>query len=256
MRPALLNPRIMTAPLACAFAWWLGMPIAATPEATSETTTRLMTALDQSARRRPVPYKAYRQLYGELLEKNEQGWMQVLTEFDPENGLRYAVLSEGGSSRIRNRALRHMLDREVGACRKAETQLAAFSTDNYRYQLGAVLGGAVQIDLVPRREDPRLINGTATLHQSSASLLRVEGELAKSPSFWLTDVHVARRYFDFGGLTMPVEVESSAHVRLFGDARLRMTIQYIAVDGRPVGDAPQLLPFTSASSSIPPLGSR
>ena len=124
--------------------------------------------------------------------------MEVMTEFTPERGLTYTVVAEGGSSRIRNRALRNVLDREVEASRNAEARAAAFSTENYRYQLGGVLPNAVQIGLMPRREDPRLINGLATMDQRTAELSYVEGDLAKNPSFWVRDVRIARRYSKVG----------------------------------------------------------
>jgi len=210
----------------------------ATSGPTNGTTERLMAALDQTARRPARAYKAQRSLKAGLISKGEYGWMEVMTEFTPEHGLTYTVLSEGGSSRIRNRALRNVLDREVEASRSADARAAAFSTDNYRYQLGGVLPNAVQIGLMPRREDPRLINGLATMDQRTAELSYVEGDLAKNPSFWVRDVRIARRYSQISTVTLPVEFRSTARVRMFGPAEMHMTIAYLSIDGVPVDRAP------------------
>jgi hypothetical protein len=221
-----------------ASATWLTVSAGATSGPTSGTTERLMAALDQTARRPARAYKAQRSLKAGLISKGEYGWMEVMTEFTPEHGLTYTVLSEGGSPRIRNRALRNVLDREVEASRSADARAAAFSTDNYRYQLGGVLPNAVQIGLMPRREDPRLINGLATMDQRTAELSYVEGDLAKNPSFWVRDVRIARRYSQISTVTLPVEFRSTARVRMFGPAEMHMTIAYLSIDGVPVDRAP------------------
>jgi hypothetical protein len=220
----------------CASATWLTVSAGASSGVTSDATERLMAALDRAARRPARAYKAVRSLRAELVEKGECGWMEVRTDFTPERGLTYSVISEGGSPRIRGRALKNLLDREVEASRNAEAREAAFSTDNYRYELGGMLSNAVQIGLTPRREDPRLIDGVATMDQRTAELSRVEGDLAKSPSFWLKRVRIARRYAAFGGSTLPVQFESFAHVRMFGPAHMVMTIKYLSIDGLPVAD--------------------
>jgi hypothetical protein len=224
-----------------ASATWLTVGAGATSDPTSSTTERLMAALDQASRRPARAYKAQRSLKAGLTSKGEYGWMEVMTEFAPEHGLSYTVLSEGGSSRIRTRALRNVLDREVEASRAADARAAAFSTENYRYELGGVLPNAVQIGLTPRREDPRLINGLATMDQRTAELSYVEGDLAKNPSFWVRDVRIARRYSRVGAATLPVEFRSTARVRMFGPAEMHMTITYLSIDGLPVDPGSQSL---------------
>jgi hypothetical protein len=218
---------------------WLAVSAGASSDATSGATERLMAALDEAARRPPRAYTAKRTLKAGLTNKGEYGWMDVMTEFTPGRGLSYTVISEGGSSRVRSRALKNVLDREVEASRSAEARAAAFSTENYRYQLGGVLPNAVQIGLMPRREDPRLINGLATMNQHTAELAYVEGDLAKNPSFWVRDVRIARRYSKVGTVTLPVDIRSTARVRMFGPAEMHMTITYLSIDGVPVGSAPQ-----------------
>ena len=228
-------------------ATWLTGGAGATSDATSGATERLMAALDQAARRPARAYKAQRSLKAGLTSKGEYGWMDVMTEFTPERGLTYTVVSEGGSARIRSHALRNVLDREVEASRSADARAAAFSTENYRYHLGGVLPNAVQIGLMPRREDPRLINGLATMDQRTAELSYVEGDLAKNPSFWVRDVRIARRYSRIGTVTVPVDIRSTARVRMFGPAEMHMTITYLSIDGVPVDqatDAPPALPIT------------
>lgn len=231
-------------------ATWLAVSAGASSDASSDATQRLMAALDETARRPPRAYTAKRSLKAGLTNKGEYGWMDVMTEFTPGRGLTYTLISEGGSSRIRSRALRNVLDREVEASRSAEARAAAFSTENYRYQLGGVLPNAVQIGLMPRREDPRLINGLATMNQRTAELSYVEGDLAKNPSFWVRDVRIARRYSKIGTVTLPVDIRSTARVRMFGPAEMHMTITYLSIDGVQVDSDSQSNPENPPTLSI------
>jgi hypothetical protein len=68
-------------------------------------------------------------------------------------------------------------------------------------------------------------------------LLRVEGRLAKNPSFWVTRVDVVRSYRRVNGVLMPVALETNAQLRLFGSSALRMTYRYSHIDDRVVDDA-------------------
>lgn len=65
-------------------------------------------------------------------------------------------------------------------------------------------------------------------------LVRVEGQLAKRPSFWTTHVEVAREYERIAGITMLVRLESKITTRLFGSGGFLMTYTYQRVNGRQV----------------------
>jgi hypothetical protein len=222
-------PALFVAALA---AWPVATMGAASPDA--QEGSPLLASLDSLARRPHVSWTAKRWLEGELVDKHERGWMEVVTRFDRDRGVSHTVLSEGGSSRIRQRALQSVLDREIGSGRQDEARRAAFSRDNYRYRIVDSPWDDVRIELEPLREDVRLLKGAAIVDSQSGDLLKVEGQLAQNPSFWIRDVHVARTYARFGDATLPVELVSTARVRMFGEARLRIRTQYLSVDGQPV----------------------
>ena len=193
----------------------------------------LMASLDTLARRWDVSWTAHRWLEGELVDRGERGWMEVMSRCDRDR-ITHTVVSAGGSKRIRDRALAAVLQKEVEASREDEAKRSAFSLDNYRYRLVDAPWDRVRIELVPLRADVRLVKGTAVVDPSSGDLLKVEGQLSQNPSFWVRDVHVSRTYARLGGATLPIDIVSTAHVRLFGAARLRIRSEYLSVDGRPV----------------------
>jgi hypothetical protein len=208
----------------------------------------ILASLDSLSRQNIGSWTARRLLEGELVDKNERGWMEVVTQFDRQRGISHTVVAEGGSNRIRQRALASVLDKEIGASREEEARRAAFSRENYRYRVIEGVWQDVRIELLPLRQDVRLLKGAAVVDSQSGDLLRVEGQLSQNPSFWVRDVYVARTYARFGSATLPVELVSTARVRMFGAARLRIRTQYTSVDGRPVSaDASVQLPARMVS---------
>jgi hypothetical protein len=191
-------------------------------------------ALDALARQPAVSYSALRRLEGELLNDGERGWLEVASTFEPGRGLSHTVLAQGGSARIRERALEQVLEKEIESTRADEARQAAYSSDNYRYRLLDPLPGEVRIELMPKRSDVRLLKGTALVAVEPGGLRRVEGQLARNPSFWVRDVRIARTYAQVGGATLPVELVSTARIRLFGEARLTIRSTYSTVGGQPV----------------------
>jgi hypothetical protein len=65
-------------------------------------------------------------------------------------------------------------------------------------------------------------------------LRRVEGRLARNPSFWVTRVNVVRSYRPINGVVVPVSLETTAQLRLLGSSTLSMTYRYLQIDDRTV----------------------
>jgi hypothetical protein len=68
-------------------------------------------------------------------------------------------------------------------------------------------------------------------------LLRIEGRLARNPSFWTSLVNVIRHYARLDGVRVPIATETTAKVRFVGDARLDVRYEYASINGRPVSFA-------------------
>jgi hypothetical protein len=182
------------------------------------------------------PYRATRRLEAE--NDGRSGWLDAVTEYSPETGLRYQIIAEGGSSFIRAKVLRAVLDGERDAIANGETSRSSLDRTNYAFQAsGLDPDGLANVKLTPLRKDRVLVAGTMFLQPIDGDLVRLKGRLAKSPSFWVKDVDIVRSYERIGSAVVPVALESTAHVRLLGPATLRMTYDYSEIDGQPVGTA-------------------
>ncbi len=204
----------------------------------SATVERFLAKLDRS----PVAYRALRRLEASSAKLEESAWMEALTEYTPGSGFRYSVIASGGSERIQRRVLKSVLETERENSEPREWIKGRLSHVNYDFEFaGHADDGTIRMRLNPKRSDSRLIIGAAILSAPSGNLVRVEGRLSKSPSFWVRWVEVSRRYAPMGGTLMPVGVESVADVRIAGLSTFSMTYEYQTIDGHAVNHSPHAL---------------
>ncbi|MCC7417108.1 MAG: hypothetical protein IT176_08190 [Acidobacteria bacterium] len=182
--------------------------------------------------RSPSSFRALRHLEARTEHFGASAWMDVWTEAD-ESGFRYRVAGEGGSGSIRTKVFRALLAREQNAWDADQWALAEISPANYIFDDHAVpADGLARLGITARRKDVLLVNGTIVLDPDDGNLVRVEGLLSKTPSFWIRQVRISRRYERISGVRMPVSVESAADVILFGRSSFTMSYRYDAVNGR------------------------
>lgn len=186
---------------------------------------------------RLVNYRGTRRLEGRSARLNLDGWMEVATELTAD-GFHYQVIAEGGSEMIRRRVFRSMLDNEENLFATGNPERSSFTALNYELSPAATEeAGLVKLIAHPRRRDVTLIEGAVFVTDTDADLVRVEGRLAKNPSFWTKRVEVVKQYGRIGGIRVPVRVDSTAQMRLAGTSTLTMTYDYEMVNGVAVTSA-------------------
>ena len=216
-----------------------GAPAPAVPAAESENAAleRFLADVEKP----PVAYQARRRLEAASAKLNESAWMEAVTTFDPKSGFTYTVTAAGGSERIQQRVLKSVLETEREQSMPSEWRKATLSRDNYEFNFGGRTDdGMLRLQLMPRRRDTRLVTGSALLTAVSGDLVRVDGRLSKSPSFWVRWVKVSRAYSPVGGRMMPVVIESTADVRIAGISTFSMEYDYQMVDGHAVHTSPKM----------------
>jgi hypothetical protein len=80
------------------------------------------------------------------------------------------------------------------------------------------------IALLPKRRDKYLFTGTAWIDKEDFAIARLEGEPAKSPSFWVVRAPFVREYQRVDRFWLPLKDETRSQIRFAGDYVLR--IQY------------------------------
>jgi hypothetical protein len=72
------------------------------------------------------------------------------------------------------------------------------------------------LQLTPRRAEPELVNGKAWVDASNFQVRRIEGTPAKSPSWWIHNLHVSIDYGTVHGIWTQLATKAVADVRLMG----------------------------------------
>ena len=223
---------LLTATIAAVLA---AAPIAADPAQSWQSPPILerFLALDDPS---PSQYRALRHLEAQNDRFEKSAWMDVWTEGD-SSGFRYQIVAEEGSDYIRSRVFRATLETERKMWASGAPDKAGLTPANYTFEdRGAHPDGLASLAVKPLRKDILLVNGTIFLRPDDGELMRLEGELAKAPSFWTRRVQIVRRYQRFLGVRMPVALETTAAVRIAGQSTFRMTYEYESINGQRLGN--------------------
>ena len=188
-------------------------------------------------------YRAYRRMHASADKGKHEAWMEAWTELK-DGRFTYEIVSERGSEAVRGKVLRSMLQREQELVNSGNTAKGDLTAANYEFtEAGRDADGTRVVQIKPKRSDVLLVDGRAVL-DDGGDVLRVEGKLAKNPSFWTSLVNIVRRYARIGGVRVPIATETVAKVKMIGTSTLQVFYDYESVNGRPVR-------ITAARSAAP-----
>jgi hypothetical protein len=184
----------------------------------------------------PSQVRALRHLEATNERFEKAAWMDVWTDAD-SSGFRYDIVAEGGSEYIRSHVMRAWLEAERKMWATGAPEQAGITEDNYTFEdRGTVVDGLSALAVRPRRKDLLLVEGSIFLNPSDGELVRMEGRLTKSPSFWTRRVDIVKWYRRVAGFRMPVALDTSASLRVAGHSTFRVTYDYESVDRQRVGN--------------------
>lgn len=179
-------------------------------------------------------YRALRRMHAWSERFNQEAWLDAWTELKAGR-FDFRIVSERGSDTIRSKVLRPILERERDLINSGAGNRADLTAENYDFaDAGRDADGTKVVQMKPRRKDVFLVDGRMVLSPDGHDLLRVEGRLAKNPSFWTSLVNIVRHYARLAGVRVPVSSETTARMKLVGTSQLRMSYEYESINGRPV----------------------
>lgn len=191
--------------------------------------TSVIQNLEQAQRnaKPQVSYQVIRQY--QLSESNSSNVSSNVVaeiEYDPPDRETYVIQKRSGSSRG-EQVVRRILDHESAwVAAGPESWSGAFLTrDNYTFtNLGesAIDGRSFYLlRLMPKRKQKELIAGRAWVDEHTFLIRRIEGELAKSPSWLLKKVYVQLDFSEVSGLWLQTAMAATADVRFVGSQTLQ-----------------------------------
>lgn len=208
--------------------WFRSAPAATPATAVEPAVARFLTRPAEPLKE----YRAVRHMEAENERFNLRGSIDASTALDADGRFTYAVVHEEGSEYIRNKVLRSILENEERLFATTDPGRAALTPDNYElFAPQPAEPGVIRLLAKPRRREVSLVDGSVFVKGDDADLLRIEGRLAKNPSFWTTRVDVIRRYERVGGIRVPVRLDTTAQIRVAGASTMSVVYDYEMVNG-------------------------
>ena len=212
-------PILISALLACASAPLIGQAAAA-PSLSADEVIARMVAHDVQRQTAADGYTGYREYVLDNPSFDKQARMTVSVTCGPDGTENFQVVSEQGWRSANNRVLHKLLESESETSRPSARLKTRIASVNYAFQLTKIvpLDGrlAYVIDVFPKRQDAYLFRGRIWVDAEDYALAQVEGEPAKSPSFWIRSVHFTQQYRKSGDYWFPWSTTSISEARIFG----------------------------------------
>lgn len=172
-------------------------------------------------------YSAVTVIRAELPETAQQGEFELQRRFEAPHTLQFTPVHFTGDGFIKNNVITRLLQSEVDHVQKDDPALTAIGRANYKFsykgasRIGDRLVHVFQIK--PHKKRPGLFKGRIYLDVHTGTLVRAEGSVVKSPSFFVKHIDFLQEYADVLSFTLPVHVHSEAKARILGKTIVDIT---------------------------------
>ena len=155
---------------------------------------------------------------------NRDAEMQVMVSFTAPDKKSFSVTSQSGSKLLINHVLLKLLDSEKEAVQQQNRTQSELSPRNYDFSLAstehASSGEQYVLNVKPKIASKFLYNGKIWVDATDFAVVRMEGEPAKNPSFWISRTRIAYDFTKLGDFWFPAHTKSETQVRMGGRASL------------------------------------
>lgn len=192
------------------------------PQQANINVQQIVLRMEQAAKANRVSYRPYvvtreyRLYSGD--DKTPNSTVKAKVTFIPPKTEDFAITGAQGSSRGKS-IVRHVLEHQQKAAME-ETAPGAVTGANYNFvylgdqKLGTHNCYVLKIE--PKADSTTLIDGRAWVDKQTYLVLQLDGDLAKTPSWWLKSVHVTLTFNDVRGMWLQTHTRAVAEVRIFG----------------------------------------
>src|SRR5580698_847477 len=154
--------------------------------------------------------------------------MVVNVTYRAPNAKEFTVVSQSGSKFIVDHVFAKLLEGEQEAANEENRRNTALTTENYDFTFAGYEetpdGERYVLNLVPKTRNKYLYRGKIWVDAKDFAVVRIEGEPAKNPSFWIKKTEVKHSYVKVNDFWLPAENRTESVIRLGGKATL--SIEY------------------------------
>src|SRR5712692_5520821 len=186
-----------------------------------------------------VSYSSTTLIRAQLPDTSQSGEYELHRHYAAPRTLEFKAVHFTGDGFVKSNVITRLLKSEVDHVQKDDTALTAINPTNYKFSYkgtSQMEGRLVHVYQVkPRKKRVGLFKGRVYLDAGTGSLVRAEGSMVKSPSFFIKKIEFVQDYADVGAFTFPVHIHSEASTRLIG----RAVVDIYHSDYQPVGNTTQ-----------------
>jgi outer membrane lipoprotein-sorting protein len=158
------------------------------------------------------------------VNQSRRAEMLVHVDCARDGAKQFSILSEEGSGSIRKHVFRKLLSAETEASRHGTRNSTRLIPANYDFHLVGQetleTGPAYVLAVSPKTANKYLIDGKIWVDASDYSIVRIEGQPARNPSFWVHDVHFVHTYQKVGPFWFAFSTDTTSQIRIFGGSEL------------------------------------
>jgi len=181
-----------------------------------------MMEFDAQRQSQMTGYTAFR--HYSAVNKKRHADMLVQVTCRADGAKQFDVLSEAGSGSIRKHVFQKLLSEETDASRRGTRSGTRITPANYDFQIigqeNLETGSAYVLQVSPKTENKYLIRGKIWVDASDYSIVRIEGQPARNPSFWVRSVHFVHTYQRVGQFWFASSTHTTSEIRIFGQSEL------------------------------------
>ena len=179
-------------------------------------------------------YSAITVIHAELPDTSQSGEYELERKFEAPHTLLFTPLHFTGDGFVKSNVITRLLQSEVDHVQRDNPAETAITPENYKFtyrgasHVGDRLVHVYQVK--PRKKHAGLFKGRVYLDAQAGTLVRVEGNVVKSPSFFVKHIEFVQDYADVQSFTLPVHIHSEAKARIVG----RTIVDIVHHDYQPV----------------------
>jgi hypothetical protein len=167
-------------------------------------------------------YSATTVIRADLPDTQQTGEYELQRQYSAPRTLAFKAMRFTGDNFVKSNVILRLLQSEVNHVEKDDPALNAITPKNYKFSYkgtSELQGRIVHVyQLKPKQKRAGLFKGRIFLDAYTASIVRAEGRLVKSPSLFIKKIDFVQDYADIDTYTFPVHIHSEAQARVVGRA--------------------------------------
>jgi hypothetical protein len=188
-------------------------------------------------------YIARRHYVLENMRHHKRAEMLVRMKCQKDGSKEFEIVSSAGWGIARSHVFPNLLSAESDASQPGSAQRSRIIPENYSFEMVGTETvndrPAYVIAADPKTSNKYLMKGKIWVDAEEYAIVRIEGQPAKNPSFWIKSVHFVHTYAKQGPLWLPVSDSSVTDARILGATGLKIEyFGYLAANATSASNEP------------------